>query len=125
MHQVERYANNRIEADHNLLKHRLRPMRGLRIDRTTQVIITGLAFMQNLRPANPPICATLTACRVTACHPTGTRAQPPQPRMVAAIHERAGPDGDRLLRHWPPTECRFRFEAASTQPAEAYARRNA
>jgi hypothetical protein len=53
VHQVERYANNRIEADHNLLKHRLRPMRGLRIDRTTQVIITGLAFMQNLRRGHP------------------------------------------------------------------------
>ena len=48
-HHVERYANNRIEADHSRLKHRLRPMRGLRTDRTAQVIITGLAFMQNLR----------------------------------------------------------------------------
>jgi transposase, IS6 family len=28
-HHVERYANNRIEADHGRLKHRLRPMRGL------------------------------------------------------------------------------------------------
>jgi len=51
-HHVEQYANNRIEADHSRLKHRLRPMRGLRTDRTdrtAQVIITGLAFMQNLR----------------------------------------------------------------------------
>jgi transposase-like protein len=48
-HHVERYANNRIEADHGRLKHRLRPMRGLRTDRTTQVIVTGLAFIQNLR----------------------------------------------------------------------------
>jgi len=48
-HHVERYANNPIEADHSRLKHRLRPMRGLRTDRTAQVIITGLAFMQNLR----------------------------------------------------------------------------
>ena len=48
-HHVERYANNRIEADHGRLKHRLRPMRGLRTDRTAAVIITGLAFMQNLR----------------------------------------------------------------------------
>jgi transposase-like protein len=48
-HHVERYANNRIEADHSRLKHRLRPMRGLRTDRTAQVIITGLAFLQNLR----------------------------------------------------------------------------
>jgi IS6 family transposase len=48
-HHVEHYANNRIESDHSRLKHRLRPMRGLRTDRTAQVIITGLAFMQNLR----------------------------------------------------------------------------
>ena len=48
-HQVEQYENNRIEADHGRLKHRLRPMRGLRTDRTAQVIIAGLAFMQNLR----------------------------------------------------------------------------
>jgi IS6 family transposase len=48
-HRVERYANNPIEADHSQLKHRLRPMRGLRTDRTAQVIIAGHAFMQNLR----------------------------------------------------------------------------
>jgi transposase-like protein len=48
-HHVEQYANNRIEADHSQLKHRLRPMRGLRTHRTAQVIIAGHAFMQNLR----------------------------------------------------------------------------
>jgi hypothetical protein len=36
-------------ADHSQLKHRLRPMRGLRTDKTAQVIIDGHAFMQNLR----------------------------------------------------------------------------
>ncbi len=48
-HHVERYANNPIEADHSQLKRRLRPMRGLRTDRSAQVIITGHAFVQNLR----------------------------------------------------------------------------
>jgi transposase-like protein len=48
-HHVEQYENNRIEADHGRLKHRLRPMRGLRTDRTATAIITGLAFIQNLR----------------------------------------------------------------------------
>ena len=33
-HHVEQYANNRIEGDHGQLKHRLRPMRGLRTDHT-------------------------------------------------------------------------------------------
>ena len=48
-HHVEQYANNPIEADHSQLKHRLRPMRGLRTDRTAQTVIAGHAFMQNLR----------------------------------------------------------------------------
>jgi transposase-like protein len=48
-HQVEQYANNRIEADHSRLKQRLRPMRGLRTDRAAAVIIAGIEFMQNLR----------------------------------------------------------------------------
>jgi transposase-like protein len=48
-HHVEQYANDRIEADHSQLKHRRRPMRDLRTDRTAQVIIAGHAFMQNLR----------------------------------------------------------------------------
>lgn len=48
-HHVERHANNRIEADHSQLKHRLRPMRGLRTLRTAQIVIAGHAFVQNLR----------------------------------------------------------------------------
>jgi transposase-like protein len=48
-HHVEQYANNPIEADHSRLKHLLRPMRGLRTDKTAQVIIAGHAFIQNLR----------------------------------------------------------------------------
>jgi transposase-like protein len=48
-HDVQRHANNPIEADHSQLKHRLRPIRGLRTDRTAKTIIAGHAFMQNLR----------------------------------------------------------------------------
>jgi transposase-like protein len=48
-HHVEQYANNRVEADHSRLKQRLRPMRGLRTDRTAQVNIAAIAFMHNLR----------------------------------------------------------------------------
>jgi len=43
------YANNRVEADHGCLKARLRPMRGLKRDRTASVIIEGHAFIRNLR----------------------------------------------------------------------------
>jgi IS6 family transposase len=31
-HRTDRYANNRVEADHGRLKARLRPMRGLKQD---------------------------------------------------------------------------------------------
>jgi IS6 family transposase len=48
-HRTDRYANNRVEYDHGRLKARLGPMRGLRQDRSTRVIIAGHAFVQNLR----------------------------------------------------------------------------
>ena len=48
-HVIEQYANNPIESDHGRLKARLRPMRGLRRLRSTRVISTGHAFIQNLR----------------------------------------------------------------------------
>ena len=49
LHDTTQYANNRIEWDHGRLKARLRPMRGLRTDRTASTVIRGHAFMQNLR----------------------------------------------------------------------------
>jgi len=48
-HNTGQYANNRIECDHSRLKARLRPMRGLKTDRTARVVIAGHAFLQNLR----------------------------------------------------------------------------
>lgn len=47
-HCTDQYANNRIEADHGRLKARLRPMRGLKRDRTASVVIRGHAFVQNV-----------------------------------------------------------------------------
>ena len=49
LHDTTQYANNRVEADHRRLKARLRPMRGLKQDRTASVVIRGHAFIQNLR----------------------------------------------------------------------------
>jgi transposase-like protein len=49
LHNTEQYANNRVECDHGRLKARLRPMRGLKTDRTAQNVIAGHALMQNLR----------------------------------------------------------------------------
>jgi IS6 family transposase len=49
LHDTTQFANNRIECDHGRLKARLRPMRGLRTDRTASTVIHGHAFIQNLR----------------------------------------------------------------------------
>ena len=49
LHDTTQYANNRIEWDHGRLKARLRPMRGVRTDRTASVVIRGHAFIQNVR----------------------------------------------------------------------------
>ena len=48
-HNTENHANNRVECDHGRLKSRLRPMRGLKTQRTASVVIRGHAFIQNLR----------------------------------------------------------------------------
>jgi transposase-like protein len=48
-HETEVHVNNRLETDHGRLKARLRPMRGLKRDRTARVIVAGHAFIQNLR----------------------------------------------------------------------------
>jgi transposase-like protein len=48
-HVLERYANNRVEADHSHLKARLRPMRGLKTIGSLRTITAGHAFVQNLR----------------------------------------------------------------------------
>jgi len=48
-HNTGQYENNRCEADYGRLKARLRPMRGLKTDRTASVVIRGHAFIQNLR----------------------------------------------------------------------------
>ena len=48
-HNTEQYANNRVERDHGRLEARLRPMRGLKRERSARVIIRGHALMQNIR----------------------------------------------------------------------------
>ena len=48
-HRTDRYANNHIEADPGRLKARLRPMRGLKQDRSARVVIAGHRFIQNVR----------------------------------------------------------------------------
>jgi transposase-like protein len=49
IHRTELHANNSLETDHGRLKARLRPMRGLKRDRTARVVVAGHAFIQNVR----------------------------------------------------------------------------
>jgi IS6 family transposase len=49
LHDTTQYANNRVEADHGRLEARLRPMRGLKQERTASVIMRGHACVQNVR----------------------------------------------------------------------------
>ena len=73
-HDTEQYANNRVECDHGRLKARLRPMRGLRTDRTASIVITGHAFIQNLRRGH---------------YELGVKARHEHLRVAAAIDELA------------------------------------
>jgi transposase-like protein len=67
-HHTDQYANNGIECDHGRLKARLRPMRGLKQDHSTKVIIAGHALVQNVQrghyelaidePAGPRLAVT-------------------------------------------------------------------
>jgi len=49
LHNTGQFENNRVECDHGRLKVRLRPMRGVKTNRTASVVIRGHAFIQNLR----------------------------------------------------------------------------
>jgi len=51
-HNTGQYLNNRCECEQIRLKARLRPMRGLRIDRAARVVIRRHAFIRNLHRGN-------------------------------------------------------------------------
>jgi transposase, IS6 family len=70
-HVLEQYANNVIEADHGLIKARLRPMRGLKRMRSARTIAAGHALVHNLRCGHYEIVAE----------------QPPRDRVRAAFEE--------------------------------------
>jgi transposase, IS6 family len=70
-HRSDRYANNRVEADHGRLKARLRPMRGRKRDRRAGMIIAGHA-----------------SCPERSTRHYGLAAEEPTNRRVAAaFHE--------------------------------------
>ena len=74
MHTTDQYANNRIECDPGRLKARLRPMRGLKTDRTASIVIRGHAFVQNIRRGH---------------YELGTESRHDQLRVAAALNELA------------------------------------
>jgi IS6 family transposase len=65
-HRTERYANNHIETDHGRLKARLRPMRGLKQDRSTRVVIAGHALVQNVRRGHYELAVEVPVARRVA-----------------------------------------------------------
>jgi transposase-like protein len=65
-HRTDRYGNNRVECDHGRLKARLRPMRGLKQDRSARVVIVGHAFIQNVRRGHYELAVDASANRRVA-----------------------------------------------------------
>ena len=59
-----------LSDDHSQLKRRLRPMRGLKTDQSTRIIIAGHAFIQNIRRGHyelgvdEPVTVRVVACKV-------------------------------------------------------------
>jgi transposase-like protein len=56
-HHVERYANNRVEADRARLKRWLRPMRGIKTMAGLPILAAGHALVQDLRRGHHEIVA--------------------------------------------------------------------
>jgi transposase, IS6 family len=59
-HRTEQHANNRVEADHGRLKARLRPMRGLKQDRSARVIMPA---MRSCRTSEEATMSWRSRCR--------------------------------------------------------------
>ena len=62
-HRTDRYANNRVECDHGRLKARLKPMLGLKQDRSARLVIAGHALVQNVRRGHYELAAEEPATR--------------------------------------------------------------
>ena len=55
-HITRKHANNRIEGDHAILKHRLRPMRGLQSLSTAKATLKGVETFRAIRRADFDAC---------------------------------------------------------------------
>jgi transposase-like protein len=83
-HHIERYANNRVEADHAQLKRWLRPMRGIKTITGLRVLATGHAFVQNLRRGLYEIAADQPTTFDSPWHSANW------PRQSEVLHRTAG-----------------------------------
>jgi transposase-like protein len=54
-HNTDRYANHAVENDQGRLKARLRPMRGLKQDRSARIVIAGHAHYELGVDASAPL----------------------------------------------------------------------
>ncbi len=80
MHDTERYANNRVEADHGRLKARLRPMRGLKTFRSARILPPVMPLSRTCDAAtttSPPTSQPTAGCR----RPTMNSRFPPDRRQ--------------------------------------------
>jgi SAM-dependent methyltransferase len=75
-HRTDRYANNRVECDHGRLKARLRPMRGLKQDRSARAVIVGHAFIQNVRRGHYELAMDALAKQRVASRSTSWQRRP-------------------------------------------------
>ena len=83
-HRIDRYANNRVEADHRRLKARLGPMRGLKQDANARVIIRRHAFCPDLRRGHYELAAEepVTAARRS---PSASSRSQTDPKVCGAF----------------------------------------
>ena len=86
LHDTTQYANNRIEWDHGRLKARLRPMRGLRTDRTASVVVH----------------AVMHSSRTSGAATTNSVSKPAGRACVSRPHSMNSPErSDVSSRHRP------------------------
>jgi transposase-like protein len=77
-HNTGHYENHKCEADHGRLKARLRPMRGLKTERTASVVIRGHAFVQTYDAATTSW--ESRPCRCSVWPPDSTNCSSPSDR---------------------------------------------
>jgi transposase-like protein len=84
LHITERYASNRVEADHGRRKARLRPVRALKRHRSAPILAAGHPLVQNIRRGHYEISADALARHGAASLSTSSR-QPPDEHASSVI----------------------------------------